>query len=135
MIRRPQFKRPQIVNKVIASDMFDNITTTMGVMIIIGVYVIFDIIILLYNLTARSGCGGCNDKNQSGGWVTYPGPLNLFLSIDNDCDNPISTTTGKCSKSLGRWKSYAGTTEGTSSHSTDFPAILFFWTVNFNIPV
>ena len=62
-----------------------------GLFIIIGILMFFDIVILLVNLTKRSGPGGCSDIN-SGGWITFPGPLNL--SLKQDCEKSSSDTKG-----------------------------------------
>ena len=78
-----------------------------GLVIIIGIIMFFDIVILFVNLTKRSGPGGCSDIN-SGGWITFPGPLNL--SLKQNCTPSGSDTKAKCGD-LGRWKHYTDKTD------------------------
>jgi len=93
-----------------ATDLFGGMGAAIG---IIGLWFIFDIIIVLFNLTSRSGCGGCSDENLDGGWVPFWGPLNWVLRTP--CDQPESITDGTCPNSLGRWSSYAGSTNDKTS--------------------
>ena len=64
-------------------------------LLILGLYLLFDLIVLFYNITKRSGPGGCSKADK--GWIIV-GPLTLYLK--KKCD-----LGGGCT-SLGTWEKY-----------------------------
>jgi len=74
-----------------------------GLLLIIGFWVVMDVLVLLINLAKRSGPGGCSSEIK-GGWVVV-GVITGLLK-----DKCTVGDTGSCTD-LGKWSEYGKTTK------------------------